>query len=89
VGFFRIAIGAQFSTVYGQHWFLLATTVFFALMGVVTLGTLAGSMLPLALKRLNLDPATSSAPFVATLVDVAGLILYFTIAMLLLSGTML
>jgi magnesium transporter len=89
VGFFRIAIGAQFSTVYGQHWFLLATTVFFALMGVVTLGTLAGSMLPLVLKRLNLDPATSSAPFVATLVDVAGLILYFTIAMLLLSGTML
>jgi magnesium transporter len=89
VGFFRIVIGAQFSSVYGQHWFLLALTVLFALMGVVTLGTLAGSMLPLALKRLNLDPATSSAPFVATLVDVAGLILYFTIAVLLLSGTML
>ena len=89
VGFLRIVIGAQFSDMYGPHWFLLGVTVLFSLMGVVTLGSLAGSMLPLALKRLNLDPATSSAPFVATLVDVVGLILYFTIAALLLSGTML
>jgi magnesium transporter len=89
VGFMRIAIAAQFSDMYGPHWFLLAITVLFSLMGVVTLGSLAGSMLPLALKRLNLDPATSSAPFVATLVDVVGLLLYFTIAAMLLSGSML
>lgn len=89
VGFLRIAIAAQFSDMYGPHWFLLAITVLFSLMGVVTLGSLAGSMLPLALKRLNLDPATSSAPFVATLVDVVGLLLYFTIAAMLLSGSML
>lgn len=89
VGFLRITIAAQFSSTYGEHWFLLAATVFLSLTAVVTLGSVAGSMLPLALKRLNLDPATSSAPFVATLVDVAGLILYFTIAVLLLSGTLL
>jgi magnesium transporter len=89
VGFLRIVLGAQFSGIYGPHWFLLAVTVFFSLMAVVTLGSVAGSMLPLALQRLRLDPATSSAPFVATLVDVAGLILYFTIAAVLLSGTLL
>jgi magnesium transporter len=89
VGFLRIVVGAQFSDMYGPHWFLLGVTVLFSLMGVVTLGSLAGSMLPLALKRLKLDPATSSAPFVATLVDVVGLILYFTIAAVLLSGSML
>jgi magnesium transporter len=89
VGFLRVVVWAQFSSSYGEHWFLLACTVFISLLGVVTIGTLAGSMLPLALKRLNLDPATSSAPFVATLVDVAGLIIYFTIAMMLLSGSML
>jgi magnesium transporter len=60
-----------------------------SLTAVVTLGSLAGSMLPLVLKSLRLDPATSSAPFVATLVDVAGLILYFSIAAMLLSGTLL
>lgn len=89
VGFLRVVVGAQFSEMYGPHWFLLAVTVLFSLMGVVALGSVAGSMLPLVLKRLKLDPATSSAPFVATLVDVAGLILYFTIAALLLSGRML
>lgn len=89
VGFLRIVVGAQFSDMYGPHWFLLGLTVLFSLMGVVALGSLAGSMLPLALKRLKLDPATSSAPFVATLVDVLGLVLYFTIAALLLSGSML
>jgi magnesium transporter len=89
VGFLRIVIAAQFSDMYGPHWFLLGVTVFFSLMAVVTLGSLAGSMLPLALKRLKLDPATSSAPFVATLVDVVGLLLYFTIAAMLLSGSML
>ena len=89
VGFFRILVAAQFTDVYGDHWFLLATTVLLSLTAVVTLGSLAGSMLPLALKSLRLDPATSSAPFVATLVDVAGLVLYFTIAAMLLSGTLL
>lgn len=89
VGFLRIVIWSQFSSTYGQHWLLLACTVFLSIMSVVTLGSVAGSMLPLLLKRLNLDPATSSAPFVATLVDVAGLLLYFTIAALILSGSML
>lgn len=89
VGLLRVVIWSMFSDMYGEHWLLLGITVFFSLLGVVTLGSVAGSMLPLALKRLNLDPATSSAPFVATLVDVAGLIMYFTIAMLLLSGSML
>jgi len=82
IGFFRIAIWSSFSTVYGPHWLLIAFTVGFALIGVVLWGSLAGSMLPLVLKKLGADPATSSAPFVATLVDVTGLIIYFTIASL-------
>ncbi|MDB5022681.1 MAG: mgtE [Mucilaginibacter sp.] len=80
IGFFRITIWSSFSTIYGPHWLLIAITVGLALIGVVLWGSLAGSMLPLALKRLGADPATSSAPFVATLVDVTGLIIYFTIA---------
>jgi magnesium transporter len=82
IGFFRITIWSSFSTVYGPHWLLIAFTVGFALIGVVLWGSLAGSMLPLVLKRLGADPATSSAPFVATLVDVTGLIIYFSIASL-------
>jgi magnesium transporter len=74
---------------YGPHYLLVATTVGSALVGVVTFGTLAGSMLPFLLKRLGLDPAAASAPFVATLVDVTGLIIYFTMALLLLRGTLL
>ncbi|MDB5086141.1 MAG: magnesium transporter [Mucilaginibacter sp.] len=80
IGFFRITIWSGFSTVYGPHWLLIAFTVGFALIGVVLWGSLAGSMLPLVLKKLGADPATSSAPFVATLVDVTGLIIYFSIA---------
>jgi len=80
IGFFRITIWSAFSTVYGPHWLLIAFTVGFALIGVVLWGSLAGSMLPLVLKKLGADPATSSAPFVATLVDVTGLIIYFSIA---------
>ncbi len=80
IGFARIYVWTFFSTVYGPHWMLVALTVSIALVFVVLWGSLAGSMLPLALKRLGLDPATSSAPFVATLVDVTGLIIYFTIA---------
>ncbi len=80
IGFFRISIWSSFSNLYGPHWLLIAFTVGFALIGVVLWGSLAGSMLPLVLKKLGADPATSSAPFVATLVDVTGLIIYFTIA---------
>jgi len=89
LGFVRISLWALFSNVYGPHWPLIGLTIFFALIGVVMWGTLAGSMLPFVLRRFGLDPATSSAPFVATLVDVTGLIIYFTIAMGVLRGTLL
>jgi len=89
VGFLRILVWAQFTTLYGPHWLLLACTVGGALVGIVLWGSLIGSMLPLLLKRLGFDPATSSAPFVATLVDVTGLVIYFSVAMLLLTGTLL
>jgi magnesium transporter len=71
---------------YGEHfnWLLVALTVFFSVVGVVLWGTLTGSMIPMLLKRFNLDPATSSAPFVATLVDVTGLVIYFTLAAVIL-----
>lgn len=75
--------------IYGEHWLLLAITVGIALLGVVLWGTLCGSMLPMILKRLGADPAVSSAPFVATLVDVTGLIIYFSVAFLTLSGKLL
>ena len=74
---------------YGVHWALVATTVGTALVGVVTFGTLAGSMLPFVLKRLGFDPASASAPFVATLVDVTGLVIYFSVAFTILHGTLL
>ena len=89
VGFTRIAVWQQFSNIYGEHWLLVAFTVGVALVGIVLWGSLAGSMLPLILKRLGLDPATSSAPFVATLVDVTGLIIYFSVALVILRGTLL
>jgi magnesium transporter len=74
---------------YGSHWALVAATVGGALIGVVTFGSLAGSMLPFLLKRLGFDPASASAPFVATLVDVTGLVIYFSVAVLVLRGTLL
>ncbi|MDQ3845942.1 MAG: magnesium transporter, partial [Bacteroidota bacterium] len=74
---------------YGAHWISLGVTVGIALVGVVLWGTLCGSMLPMILKRLGADPAVSSAPFVATLVDVTGLVIYFSVAFLLLSGKLL
>lgn len=89
IGFLRIAVWSAFSHIYGPHWILVATTVGFALIGIVLWGSLVGSMLPLLLKRLGFDPATSSAPFVATLVDVTGLIIYFSVAFVLLNGTLL
>jgi Mg/Co/Ni transporter MgtE len=76
-------------TAYGKYWFLVGLTVLFALIGVVAWGSLAGSMLPFILRALGFDPATSSAPFVATLVDVTGLIIYFLVAKVVLSGTLL
>src|SRR5215510_55705 len=80
IGFCRIAIWSAFSNLYGPHWPLVALTVGAALVGVVLWGTLAGSMLPILLQRLGFDPAASSAPFVATLVDVTGLVIYFGVA---------
>ena len=75
--------------IYGPHWPLIAITVGVALVGVVLWGSLSGSMLPFLLRRVGADPATSSAPFVATLVDVTGLMIYFTIALFILRGAML
>jgi magnesium transporter len=89
IGFGRIAIWSAFSNLYGPHWPLVALTVGLALVGIVLWGTLAGSMLPMLLRRLGFDPATSSAPFVATLVDVTGLVIYFSVAILVLHGTLL
>ena len=74
---------------YGPHYLLVSATVGLSLVGVVTFGSLAGSMLPFLLRRLGFDPASASAPFVATLVDVTGLIIYFTVAMVMLRGTLL
>jgi magnesium transporter len=74
---------------YGAHWFLVALTVGCGLVGIVTFGSMTGSMLPFVLKRLNFDPASASAPFVATLVDVTGLVIYFSIASVILAGTLL
>ena len=74
---------------YGEHWMLVGLTVAAALVGVVTFGSVAGSMLPFALQRIGFDPASASAPFVATLVDVTGLMIYFSAALLILRGTLL
>jgi len=89
VGIVRILIWQRLFGSYGEHAVLVALTVGLSLMGVVTWGTLSGSMLPFALRRLGFDPASASAPFVATLVDVSGLVIYFTVASLLLHGTLL
>ena len=89
IGFLRIELWSKFSNIYGPHPTLVALTVALTLVGIVLWGTLAGSMLPFALRRLGFDPATSSAPFIATLVDVTGLVLYFSVAALLLRGTLL
>ena len=86
IGFFRISLWELFHHLgfmeftYGDHWLLIAFTVGLALVGIILWGSLAGSMLPILLKRLGADPAASSAPFVATLVDVTGIIIYFATA---------
>lgn len=89
IGFLRITLWSAFSDIYGPHWLLVAFTVACSLVGVVLWGTLSGSLLPFVLKRLGFDPAASSAPFVATLVDVTGLVIYFSVALVVLRGTLL
>jgi magnesium transporter len=89
LGLLRIALWPARFAQYGPHYFLVAVTVGFSLVGVVLLGSLTGSMLPFLLRRLGFDPASASAPFVATIVDVTGLIIYFTFASLVLTGTLL
>jgi magnesium transporter len=89
IGFIRVAAWSFFVSSYGPHWQLIAFTVSLSLVGVVMWGTLMGSLLPMALKRFGLDPAVSSAPFVATLVDVTGLIIYFSFSILFLKGILL
>jgi magnesium transporter len=89
IGFLRIAVWSAFFDLYGPHWLLVAITVGVTLIGVVLWGTLSGSMLPLILRKFGFDPAASSAPFVATLVDVTGLVIYFSVAAVILRGALL
>ena len=89
IGFLRIVLWQAVKPTYGRHYLLVAATVFSSLIGVVLFGTLAGSLLPFLLRKLKLDPASASAPFVATLVDVTGLIIYFSMASLILRGSLL
>ncbi|MFD2871076.1 magnesium transporter [Mucilaginibacter ximonensis] len=88
IGFLRIVLWSTFSDIYGAHPYLIALTVGLSLIGIVLWGSLAGSMLPILMKRLKLDPATSSAPFVATLVDVTGLIIYFSMALVVMHSVL-
>ena len=90
IGFFRVMGWHSIAPgLYGEHWILIAFTIGLTLVGVVLWGTIMGSMLPILLKRLGADPAASSAPFVATLVDVTALVIYFSVALLILRGTLL
>jgi magnesium transporter len=90
IGVFRISLWQWFGLYdYGPHWMLVASTVGAALIGIVTFGSMAGSMLPFLLRAIGFDPAAASAPFVATLVDVTGLVIYFGVAALILHGTLL
>lgn len=89
IGVIRIIAWENIFHSYGEHYLKLALTVSLSLVGVVLWGTISGSMLPLILSKCKLDPASASAPFVATLVDVSGLVIYFTLAKLILSGTLL
>jgi magnesium transporter len=89
IGVLRIIAWQGMFHTYGEHYGLVAATVGISLVGVVAWGTISGSMLPFVLRRLGLDPASASAPFVATLVDVLGLVIYFETARLLLGGSLL
>ncbi len=89
MGVGRIVIWHAATGMYGDHYLPLAFTIGLSLVGVVLFGTISGSTLPLVLQRLGFDPASASAPLVATLVDVTGVLIYFSVAALLLSGTLL
>jgi magnesium transporter len=90
IGFLRVYMWQQLGIYnYGSYWLLIASTVSISILGIVLWGSLVGSMLPLFLKKMKLDPAASSAPFVATLVDVTGIVLYFSVAYLFLKGVLL
>jgi magnesium transporter len=89
IGFFRVIVWNSIFHTYGDHSIMIAITVGLSLIGVVLWGTIAGSMLPIFLKKLGADPATSSAPFVATLVDVTGLLIYFSLAFAFMQGILL
>lgn len=89
IGFLRIVIWQSVAPLYGPHYLQVAITVAASLIGVVMFGTLAGSLLPFILRKLGFDPASASAPFVATLVDVSGLIIYFSVASIVMRGTLL
>ncbi|MNL33911.1 Magnesium transporter MgtE [compost metagenome] len=90
IGLLRIVLWQNLDIYnYGEHWFLIALTIFFTLIGIVLWGSLIGSMMPIIMKRLKLDPATSSAPFVATMVDVTGIVIYFSVAVLILKDVLL
>jgi magnesium transporter len=89
IGLTRILLWQGLFHSYGEHYLLIAMTVAVSLIGVVLWGSIAGSLLPFIMRRLGFDPASASAPFVATLVDVTGLVIYFTVAALVLRGTLL
>jgi magnesium transporter len=89
IGICRIMLWPHREVIYTVHYKVVALTIACSLVGVVLFGSLAGSMLPFVLRRLRLDPASASAPFVATLVDVTGLVIYFTVASIILRGVLL
>ena len=89
IGLLRVVLWPGRSEQFGEHFFLVGVTVAVSLVWIVMWGAIAGSMLPFVLRRLGFDPAASSAPFVATLVDVTGLVIYFSVASVVLSGTLL
>lgn len=89
LGFLQVALLANFSAAIGVHWILIGITIALSIIGIVLWGTLSGSMLPFILKRLGADPATSSTPLVTTIVDIVGLIIYFSVAIIILDGTLL
>ncbi|MEO7423938.1 MAG: magnesium transporter [Fibrobacteria bacterium] len=89
IGFLRITLFSAFFNTYGDQWLMVGFTVYISLIGVVAWGTIIGSLFPILLKRIGADPAASSAPFVATFIDVTGIVIYFNIALLLLRGKLL
>jgi len=89
IGLVRILVWQAGFHLYGEHYVLVAATVAISLIGVVLWGTIAGSTLPFILRMVGFDPASASAPFVATLVDVTGILIYFTVASIILRGTLL